>query len=64
MSPTFEQTLENNFSEELTETVDQLDHDPANVGVSADPERPLDLEVGYEDAELPGPVPVHSSAPA
>ena len=37
----------------LTETVDQLDHDPAYVGVSPDPERPLHLEIRHKDAELP-----------
>ena len=66
MSPTFEQIL-NTISLKtlsLTETVDQLDHDPADMGVSPDPEGALHLEVRHEDAELPGPVPVHSSAPS
>ena len=46
----------------LTETVHQLDHDPADVCVAPHPQRPLHLEVRHEDGELPAPVPVHLPA--
>ena len=46
----------------LTETVHQLDHDPADVEVAPHPQRPLHLEVGHEDGQLPAPVPVNLPA--